>query len=904
METSATTNLKFILARPEEDTPIVPPNTDGDNTNNNTNTNTNTNGSSTNTGGTNTITGTGTTTTLIDDGTVPVPNTGAYSFSPRTGSPSQGSPITPILVGIFIAIALIIAARAIIKQKKSHLKFSSSNFGLNARPMRYATIAVATLLVAFIGSSIFGRVYSENERSAKAAGSSLSISSLGTIEEKINSNFDIPDLGYAVADIVTVTSTSEYDYHVTMKADSDKLYLDGKDTSEDYFKPVTGSAEGNLHNQDGSWGYHTVQNFGKDCLEGSSASQGVMNCKLVTWSAVPTTDTKIADSPAVAAGENNSSETEVYFGVNPSDNLKNGTYSTKIVYTVISDEPPAPTGYTISYDGNGGTGEAGKTTENVEEGSTITLPAKNTLAKEGYNFLGWALTNDATAATYTAEGTVSLADLITAAAAAGQTTTIGSTITLYAVWEKEIAYMQSTACSALALGETGTLVDARDEQAYNVYRWPTTGTAGTDYPTDMSGFCIMTQDLSLGYVTGGSITKDADLALTAEDSAAAGTITARTGTSDWGATDNTNANLQYINGPSAADNEVSKHSYYSYGAALAVCPKGWRLPTSAEYANIVALVGEDTAAGSTAIQAAPYLFTYGGSFSTTGWSEQGEYGRYWAADSASTGNTGPVLSFNASSLNISSSADKNQGKSVRCIAEYIPTMQDTQVGSLPEGATTTLIDTRDNQTYGVYRWPSTGTAGSDYPTDMAGYAIMTKDLSLGYVTGGSITKDADLTLTAETSAAAGTILARTDLSTWADSNTDDNLQYTNGPKTGQETHTSHSYYSYGAAQAACPKGWRLPTIAEYDNIVAFLGGSAATAIIAAPYEFVYGGTVQPGDFSANIGAGGHYWSSTVADESMGRDLRLSADNVQKESSNKGFGLSVRCIAAPTTETNP
>ena len=40
-------------------------------------------------------------------------------------------------------------------------------------------------------------------------------------------------------------------------------------------------------------------------------------------------------------------------------------------------------------------------------------------------------------------------------------------------------------------------------------------------------------DLSLGYVTGGSVTKGANLTLTANDSASAYTITARIGTDNW-----------------------------------------------------------------------------------------------------------------------------------------------------------------------------------------------------------------------------------------------------------------------------------------------------------------------------------------------------------------------------------
>ena len=208
-----------------------------------------------------------------------------------------------------------------------------------------------------------------------------------------------------------------------------------------------------------------------------------------------------------------------------------------------------------------------------------------------------------------------------------------------------------------------------------------------------------------------------------------------------------------------------------------------------------------------------------------------------------------------------------------------------------------MSDARDGQEYTVYRWPTTGTAGTDYPSGMAGYAIMTKDLALGYVTGGSITKGSNLTLTADNSAGAGTITGRTGTSDWSNTDSDDNLQYING---AGGTHDSHSYYSYGAAQAVCPKGWRLPTNAEYGNIVTFMGGNnsaGSSTIRSVPYNFVYGGDFTSSGWD-NMGSRGSYWSSTQNSSTSGYYLYFNSSYLRTNNYGKNYGMSVRCISAP------
>ncbi|MBQ9017303.1 InlB B-repeat-containing protein, partial [Candidatus Saccharibacteria bacterium] len=344
-----------------------------------------------------------------------------------------------------------------------------------------------------------------------------------------------------------------------------------------------------------------------------------------------------------------------------------------------------PNTLSITYSANGGTGSASKTSESAKYGTNITMPTKNTLAKSGYDFLGWSLSSTATSATWTAGQT----SVNPTAINSNLSSSTGLSTTVYAVWKSSgpvddgnKGTMQSFSCTSVGSGHTATVTDSRDNQTYTIYRIPTDQTyegIGSSTVANIAGKCIMTQDLSLGYVTGGSITKGQNLVLSTDTSAGSTTSNApiynRTGTSGWSTT-NSDSNLQYINGPSSSGNAYSQHSYYSYGAAQKVCPAGWRLPTSAEYADnsssgtpstgLAAIVG-NSSTGSTALQSSPWSFVLGGVFYSSGWYYQGSFGVYWSSTQYSSTN-GYSLNFSSSTVYRSFNS-KNNGRSVRCIAD-------------------------------------------------------------------------------------------------------------------------------------------------------------------------------------------------------------------------------------------
>lgn len=139
-----------------------------------------------------------------------------------------------------------------------------------------------------------------------------------------------------------------------------------------------------------------------------------------------------------------------------------------------------------------------------------------------------------------------------------------------------------------------------------------------------------------------------------------------------------------------------------------------------------------------------------------------------------------------------------------------------------------------------------------------------------------------------------------------------------GSNVGEARSTGHYItfgvlYNWEAAVNACPKGWHLPTDAEWyaleDHLVTAVGGKlkeSGSARWISPNE---GGTNESG-FSALPGGirlqgGGFglvgetalFWSVSAVDASNGllRSLSAHDDELHRDSRNKTSGLSVRCL---------
>lgn len=381
--------------------------------------------------------------------------------------------------------------------------------------------------------------------------------------------------------------------------------------------------------------------------------------------------------------------------------------------------------------------------------------------------------------------------------------------------------MQDFVCADLSSGNTTTLIDKRDGNTYGVYRIPADAIA-----ENVAGKCIMTENLKLGRdpttgeisdITVNSATSNYDSNASSsefESFALSGnyTITYTTTASDY--SDNTYSSRLFT-----YDTSNKRYGYYTWGAALVACPKGWRLPMREEYgttssmsgvahtAGIGMIVG-NSATGGKAITSSPWSFVVGGRILSDGWHYKGTIGYYYTSTQASQEET-YVFAFWPSSYVRVVNTTKQQGASVRCISitetESSGTMQEFQDSDLSNeiGSTAYLTDIRDGRVYRVRRLAD-------------GKVWMTQNLALG--------SGSAVTLTPKYSDVSSDIsLLASDSSNFSSSSSSKFATYyatkgtvnTDGITLPEDTTFYNSAAALGStssttAQSVCPKGWHLP----------------------------------------------------------------------------------------------
>ena len=130
-------------------------------------------------------------------------------------------------------------------------------------------------------------------------------------------------------------------------------------------------------------------------------------------------------------------------------------------------------------------------------------------------------------------------------------------------------------------------------------------------------------------------------------------------------------------------------------------------------------------------------------------------------------------------------------------------------------------------------------------------------------------------------------------------------------------------YNWAAAMKACPKGWHLPTDAEWKQLELTLGMStdqvnksgsrgqgSGTQLKSKTDWFKSGNGTNTSGFDAypgggrygdgnfgNIGSNGYWWTSTESDAvfSWGRGLSFGSSEISKGATYKEGGFSVRCV---------
>ena len=350
------------------------------------------------------------------------------------------------------------------------------------------------------------------------------------------------------------------------------------------------------------------------------------------------------------------------------------------------------TAYTINFNKNSNEAIGSMNPDTpIIQSATYTIPTA-TFTREGYNFIGWALSSStATAGTvaYTAGQTPTVSSLITAAQAAGQSVTLGTagTITLYAIWEEATVYMQNFDCDS-RLPNVGDYLTAKDsrgtQKEYTVKKLA-------------DGNCWMMENLSITNV----VMTDQDTNLAPNATFDLTTGISQSGSSGWCTTNSDacdnikavyareDANGYLYNWYTATASNGTRSTAANVTINYDICPKGWHLPvggdnnTTNQFALLdMAINPGDSFAGTDRDKntSGVNLDTQTASFNNmnnifplagyiSGSLDVGTYGFYWSSTAAQSNNVAYSLILSSSSLRVTprSHGSKYIGYSVRCV---------------------------------------------------------------------------------------------------------------------------------------------------------------------------------------------------------------------------------------------
>lgn len=459
--------------------------------------------------------------------------------------------------------------------------------------------------------------------------------------------------------------------------------------------------------------------------------------------------------------------------------------------------------------------------------------------------------------------------------------------------------------TSLPVGATIILTDNRDNKDYKIAKLD-------------DGNCWMVQNLALDLYNRSLTTANSDVTSNRTGSSVAST----TWTNSVG-----NSAVRYYNGSNVSGWTEQDGYYYTWCAATAgcntsqsICPKGWKLPTNNQYAAFLSAANISTTDGWSKISQAPYSFTISGEMATTGFTGFKAEGSYWTSTAYDSG-AGYNVGLRSTGYVANRADPKSNGYNVRCVAssaateqtwDTMTTMQQMTPGicaSAAIGATKTLTDTRDNNTYTIRKHED-------------GRCWMTQNLRLrgnsnnANPSGNALTSnDSDVSSNGYTLPATLTSLSANIF----------NSSYPNHQQSYYYSGYNNVYYSWQAATAnsgssattagtnaahsICPKGWQLPTggtssTSDIQTLMSKAGITSSTAgltkLLDTPYSFTAYRYFENGALQMSSSQkGGYYWTSTSSGN--GNVYYLGYVDSYITMGNDGnygnyFGYSVRCLA--------
>lgn len=653
---------------------------------------------------------------------------------------------------------------------------------------------------------------------------------------------------------LTVTTANSESYSLYLYSDGDSSLKSSDSANISSIIATQGDVGLTLSSlESNTWGY----NLGTTAPDADSAYLGV-----------PTSsDVPILSAVSTPTGQANDSY-KLSFGAKVDTTLPAGEYATTLTVAVVAQ----PRTVTITFDGNGADGGS-MLQQTIIAGNTEDLTT-NAFTRTGYEFTGWNTDADGNGTTYADEA---------AFTASGDE----QRVTLYAQWKKLTfactaryklqnadgsypdEFTTVTVNDAIEYGEVCSYTTTQDSSQYTnqsasaTVTEPTVLTVGTDGQVPRRTYTLtVTAGSNTSGATGSgtyrwgqtvtaSVTKASNVTCTSyatptwtRNSGATGTLNSTSGTS---VTYTMGTSNDTITAASTASNVNQTITFRTSGGA-----------------SSITLNGTSRTNGQTMSIAC-------GTYNLSGFFSSGYGFSSWSATAGRIGSTSTL----STTYRVTGPATITlTGKRLVNYLDDVTYMQDltaTQCSGSSDGAIATLKDRRDNNSYTIAK--------------INGNCWMTQNLRIA---SGTV-----LTSTYSNVSSRYTIPA-TPLKGSTPSDTEGQTQYSDDPTIG-------AWYNFCAASAGtgcvaglretitydiCPKGWRLPTEAEWNSI---FGDSSSSQVVA--FSPVYGGYYNDGALR-NVSTGGRWWSSTAG---FGADYNRFSGQLEDVMGIQDWGYYVRCI---------
>ena len=445
--------------------------------------------------------------------------------------------------------------------------------------------------------------------------------------------------------------------------DTNALYKDGDTSgSSPAIQPTNGVTT--LANMPvNTWGY-SLDNTNFQAVPTSNSAALIVD---VNGSTVGTT-----------SGDVISATIPVYYGAKVDSSLPAGTYSNRVVYSVIGTIPVNISSVAVSV--------GGESVENLQAGETNTIVVTTDLMTSELGTPRVYFTTTSPAGTVECgnvnvtknrQGYMAITCVATpSAAATGVTLHItqgssgdwkwGSFVIEAGDIEEPPQPMQdftASQCNSMTQGDQIQMVDSRDGKMYWVGKLP-------------DGNCWMTQNLDLDLSTSKTLTP-ADTNIPKNWTPSTSTTTSISGyNSDTGKS--YNPGDKYYEGSYSASNPTTMHyhvgNYYQWSAATAgytgfgrstrsICPKGWTLPSERQFQTLI-----DNGLSGSNFMNAPYYLLRGGQLHNGSLNDAGSHGYYWPSTPNGSDVSGAyTLDFYLGYVD-TYTVYRYLGHSVRCVA--------------------------------------------------------------------------------------------------------------------------------------------------------------------------------------------------------------------------------------------